>query len=726
MSFLSCGCLAVTFEPPLTNEPVACLWRFARRHVRLWLWSVVCGIVVAVLWSGALVLTFPVIKSFLQGQHLSEYVGEELAAAELDALALEHELTSIQARAAELETTSPIASKAMARVLADQDRVQRRLSVAADRIARFAWLQSTVIPRLPRDAFSLLALFLGILVVATALKGLFIFLQDQLVSIVAERTVMDVRKALYRRLLQLDPQSVALNGQPQWLARFHHDLQLVTSGITLVAGDIVREPLKAVACLVAAFYFNWRLTLLAALVVPVAGVLFLLFSRRLKRATTRLLDSMTRLYQVLHETFDSLKIVIAFHGTPQLRRRFYKENRQYLAKARKLVRIDALSGPVTEMLGMTAIFVAVVPAAYLVLRGETDIAGIDLTSKPMDIAELSVLYASLAGCLDSVRKFSRYFPKLKRSLTAAERVFQTMHQPSLVPLPVRPALFSPPDVAVEFREVSFRYASPESLAGMAGPPASATSPQAGTPGHDVLRQLNLRLEAGTTTAIVGSNGCGKSTLLGLLMRFYDPTEGSVLVDGVDLRTVRPRDLRARIAVVSQETQLFAGTIAENIRYGRPEASRDEVIRAAARARVLEFSEQLPEGLETAIGQQGRQLSGGQRQRIALARAMLRDPAILLLDEPTSAIDALSAELIQEALAEFVRGRTTLWITHAFSAQMLPVIQRTVVLDRGRVIADGSHSQLLESCPLYAQLFGSSGSDLTSRGGSPAVDARAAA
>ena len=260
---------------------------------------------------------------------------------------------------------------------------------------------------------------------------------------------------------------------------------------------------------------------------------------------------------------------------------------------------------------------------------------------------------------------------------------------SLIHVPTEPQLLSRFRHQIEFREIAFEYARE------ADDSASRRL---------VLNGLNLSIRAGETVAIVGPNGSGKSTLVNLLPRFYDPSRGDVLIDGVNLKTVRVGDLREQIAIVPQETILFDDTIQANIRYGRPNASDEEVVEAARTAHVLSFAETLPMGLMTHVGEQGKQLSGGQRQRIALARAILREPSILILDEPTSAIDAQSEQLIHASLREFTRGRTTVLITHCLTPTLLEFVTRIIVIDRGRMIATGSHEELLENCLVYQRLW----------------------
>ncbi len=289
-------------------------------------------------------------------------------------------------------------------------------------------------------------------------------------------------------------------------------------------------------------------------------------------------------------------------------------------------------------------------------------------------------YGSLAGVSDPARRLSEVFSKLQRAAAAADRVYQALDREPTVCDPLQARVVGRHHRELEFADVSFRY----------------------TTGQTVLDRIQLRIPFGETLAIVGPNGCGKSTLANLIPRFFDPVSGSVRLDGVDLRELRLRELRCQIGLVTQETLLFDDTVLNNIRYGCPQASREAVIEAAKQAHAHKFIEQkLEQGYETIVGQGGGRLSGGQRQRIALARAILRDPAILILDEATSQIDLESEHLIHKVLEQFIRHRTTVIITHRLAT--LALADRIVVMDAGRVADLGTHEQLLARCDLYRRL-----------------------
>ena len=659
-------------------------------HRRPLLVSSVFAVLVAVLWGMNLSVAFPVVKVLLQGQSLGQYLEEEIGQAEQERALWSTRLLRTQARLAVLPEPRTNAQKAASlKLYKEQAEEQKKLSAAGRELWGMTLVRSYALPYLPGDRFDLLALILLALLVATLLKGLCIFVQDVLVGMVIERTVMDLRKTAFRRTLALDYQTVSLQGTPELMSRFTNDMNMLAYGLRLLGGKVIREPLKAVACIVGALYVSWQLTLLSLVFAPVAGFVFYRIGKKLKAASHRSMESMSRIYKTLEETFDASKVVIAFNGAPRHRRRFHRENKEYYRKAMRIVRIDALTSPATELLGFLAAFGALLPGAYLVLRGTNEIWELKLSNGQLDIADLTLLYVFLAGTIDPLRKLSSVYGKVKRSTAASDRIFALIDRQSLVTEVAEPIALPRLARAIAFSKIEFHYAAPDGTAAARRP---------------ILDDVNLTVAAGEIVAVVGENGSGKSTLVNLLPRFYDPTHGCVTLDGIDLRDVALADLRSQVGVVTQETQLFDDTIAENIRYGRSGATAAEVEAAARQARVLDFTRDLPDGLQTPVGEKGRRLSGGQRQRIALARAILRDPSVLILDEATSAIDATSERLIQEALAEFARGRTVFLITHAMTRTLLGFVTKVAVMDHGRLVGVGSHEQLHETCPVYRKLY----------------------
>lgn len=638
-------------------------------HRRLFILSAVFGLGVALLWGANLSVAFPVVKVLLQGQSLQEYADQE-ADWYRDEIA---------------EKTSKLDSLG-AEELKERARLQGKVAEQTGTLRRLNWVRGQVLPHLPRDAFDTMALVLLLLMVGTLLKGVGIYIQDVLVGSAVEKSVRGVREACFEHCLSLDYQTLANDGTAPLMARFTNDFTVMANGLKLMGGKVIREPLKAATCIVMAFLVNWQLTLLSLLFVPIFGLVFYRYGKALKAASHRMMESMSRIYETLAESFHALKIIIAFNGTGRQKEKFRRENREYYHKAMQVVKVDSLTNPTTELLGLAAVCVALLPGAYLVLRGTRGIWDIRLTTEVMDVARLSLLYAFLAGTIDPIRKLSSVYARLKRASAATDRIFELMDRiPRVVP-PELPQQVEPCHRSIEFRNVSFRYDG-----------QSGEAPEA-------ISKINLLVEAGEVLALVGGNGSGKSTLVHLLPRLFDPVEGSIRIDGIDIREIDPFELRKQIGIVTQEPLLFDDTVLENIRFGRPEASRDEVLEAARRALVTEFVEQFPDGYDTIVGERGGRLSGGQRQRVTLARAILRDPAILILDEATSAIDAISEDKILEVLGAFVKDRTVLMITHSLAPSVLELVTRVVVMDSGRITATGRHEDLLQSCPTYRQAY----------------------
>ena len=669
-------------------QSLARLIPFLWPHRRRFALSVVFGLFVAVLWGGNLTAVLPIVKVLFEEESLHESVKNSIDSYAAEIVAIEGSLEEVENNIADLKNQGQAGEKALVEQLQSRASREARLSDARWNHYTMTWVQLHVMPWVPTNQFQAFTWILVLFLVATAVKGLFIFIQDVLVGSVVELVVMSIRKQCFRRVLMLDYQSLSADGTADLMSRFTNDIQQMSFGLGLLGGRLVREPLKALICIVLAMMVNWRLTLLSMLFVPILGWVFYQYGKMLKRASRRMLESMSRIYKVLEETFVGIKVVIAFGGAPRHRRQFHQENKTFYRKAMRVVQIDALTKPTTELLGLLAVIVAMLPGAYLVLRGKTEIWEIRLASNPMDVSQLCLLYALLAGILDPCRKMSSIYSKLKTSTAAMDRVLELMDRKTDIRDPDVATPLPRLSRAIEFDHITYKYPNRELV------PARKTA----------LDDVNLKIAAGEVVAIVGENGCGKSTLINLMPRFFDPDRGEVRIDGVPIKQATLKDLRGQIGLVTQETILFDDTIFENIRYGKPDATPQEIELAAEKAHVTSFVNELPERFATSVGERGGELSGGQRQRIALARAILRDPALLILDEATSAIDAQSETLIHSALKDFVVGRTVLMVTHMLSNSLLGIVTRIVVMDDGQVIATGSHEKLLATCPQYQKLY----------------------
>ncbi len=656
-------------------------WAYRGRIVA----SGVAALFVALFWSLNLSAVYPVLQILSADNNLQQWVAKQIdenqKKAEDPARIARIDALRLQLKALEENPAAPDRDNTIRRDLREMSKLEGEQNEYSTKAYRYKVLQSTVIQHLPTGRFATFVWIVVGLIVSIALKGIFEFIQETLVGVVVHRTLFDFRNLFFRSAIHQDIHQLGEAGTTELMSRITNDTEQLGNGMKMLYGRVMLEPLKMLGCVVGACIISWQLTLMFVIVVLVAVVTLNKVSRSIKKAAKRVLERMSLLYKVLKESFDGLKLVKAFARESHERRRFRAANWDYYKRTIRVIRIDSAVGPLLETLGVMAVSLALVAGAYLVLEQKTHIFGLRMIDDPLGFEALITLYMFLATIADPVRKLSSVYTKMQSGMAAADRIY-ALHDrlPSILPNADGPRV--PPHAeSIEFRNVCFSYHA----------------------GQSVLNDVNLTVLAGETVALVGPNGCGKSTLLGLLPRFYDPDHGSVLVDGVPLRGANLRSLRKQLGLVTQDTVLFDDTIANNIAYGKPGATQLEVEAAAKKAHAHDFIETLTAGYQTRTGDMAAsKLSGGQKQRIALARAILRDPRILILDEFTSQIDGESEAKIYDALREFVVGRTTFLITHRRST--LELAHRIVVMDEGRIQAIGTHAELLVTSPTYRRLY----------------------
>jgi ATP-binding cassette subfamily B protein/subfamily B ATP-binding cassette protein MsbA len=489
-----------------------------------------------------------------------------------------------------------------------------------------------------------------------------------------------LRKKFFESVLKTDIQSFTEEGTSLMWTRFVQDIPYLSFALAAFYGRAIGEPLKIIACLALAAWINWPLLVFSLIVTPIALLLISGLGRKMKAHTIDSYAQDASTNTLVFELMQGLSTVQAYTMEQAERLKFRDAAQRCWNMGLRVVMFRALSKPAVELLGITFICMGVIAGAHLVLHRETHLFGIRISDNALEVEGLLVFFGTLVGMYDPLRKLGEVLPQIQMGLASADRLFPVLDALPRIVEPAQPKSIAKPHQTLGFENIHFQY----------------------NRSRPVLQGIDLSIPFGETVAIVGPNGCGKTTLANLLPRFFDPVQGRVTLDGVDLREIGLGDLRRRIGLVTQQTHLFDDTVANNIRYGSPDATDAQIIAAAEQAHAHEFIvQQLPNGYETMVGQAGCRLSGGQRQRVALARAILRNPEILILDEPTSQIDLQSESLIQDVLQRFVVGRTAIMITHRLA--LLAVAHRVIVMQGGKVLDVGRHEELLQRCPLYRQL-----------------------
>lgn len=635
---------------------------------------VTSALLVGVLWGANIGIAYPFLEIMFTGKTLQEWVRKEITDGEKQIVAGDTEIREQQARIPKLHDEERIRAENELAV------AERKLSLTKKRLRTAQQVQPWINRFAPQTAFRTVLCVVGALLIGSALKDLFFVGNMLFVERLVQLVIFDLRKQFYRQTLRLDAASLGQHSSSELLASFTSDINCLAVGLTNLLGKAVREPLRMLACVVGAAWVSWQLLLFSLLVAPPCLYLMNRLSKSLKRNSRKWLVEVARLFTRLAETFAGMQTVKAFTMEQYERARFHDTTKAIYRTSMRVCLYTSLIKPVTELFGVGVIALALVAGSYLVLTKETTLLGIKMCDRPLTAAQLMLFFGMLAGISDPARKMADVFGVIAAGAAASDRLLPLLDREPTIVDPPQPKSPTRPHRRLILDEISFHY----------------------QPAQQVLRGVSLDIAYGETVAVVGPNGCGKSTLVNLLLRFYDPISGSIRLDDVDLRDMRLRDLRERMGIVSQLTHLFDDTVANNIRYGAPRATDEEVIAAAKKAHAHRFIiEKLSDGYSTVVGQSGSRLSGGQRQRIALARAILRNPDILILDEATSQIDVESEQLIHKALAEFVQGRTAIMITHRLST--LALADRIVVMDAGRIIDVGTHQELMNRCGVYERL-----------------------
>ncbi len=535
---------------------------------------------------------------------------------------------------------------------------------SAEKILRYIPREMT-----PKNKTKAVAVFIIGIGIITVIRCTAKFVQEYVSQKIVQKSVNKLREETFAHALKMPTGYFAKERPSDTVSRIIRDSDLLGRAIKLMLGKALREPLNALFTVVLAFWLNWQLTLIFMLGAPFVFGIVAVFGKKMKKSTKKTLMAGSQMLAKLQETLSGLRVVKVYNRHDYENEKFKEINDRFLKHSLKMSKIDAATTPVMEVLGMAAGAAAIITGAYWVNYGRMD--------SPEEFFGLLIL---LGVAAESARKTSDVWNKIQEANAAAERVFDIMNapieyeKPDAVALPVLKN-------KIEFRDISFSY--------------PGTTVQA-------LKHINLTIQAGHNVAFVGSNGSGKTTLANLIPRFYDPDSGQILIDGQDIRDVSLFSLRSQIGMVTQDVVTFNDTIASNIAYGKPDATKEEIIEAAKRSFAHEFIEPLPDGYDTIIGEDNSGLSGGQLQRIIIARAILKNPPILIFDEATSQVDSESEAKIHKALEMVMKNRTSIIIAHRFSTVISSDV--IVVLNKGQIVDYGQHDELIKKCKVYQNLY----------------------
>ena len=514
----------------------------------------------------------------------------------------------------------------------------------------------------------ILALLVLCMPVIYAIKGLADYGRCYFLNYVAQNAIKDLRQDLCVKLLSLSHSFYVKNTSSKVMSRITNDINALQEALIKVPPTIIRDSLVIIGMIGGLFYLHWRYAFIIVVVLPVLGLPLAQFARKLKKASKDSMVQISEIYTSLQEILSGFSVIKSFCKEEHEEKRFAVNNKEYYNVQQRITRVDARTTPVMEFLSMTGV------AVVLWFGGKDVIDGV------WTLGDFTAFILAITQMYQPIKNFAQLNSTIQKAVAGSERVFEILDEKnSIYDLPNAKVLDSFSKDIV-YKNVNFSYEK----------------------GKQILRGINIDIKKGQTVAFVGSSGSGKSTIANLVLRFYDVDNGEILVDGINIKDLKLSSLRDKIGVVSQDVFLFNDTIKYNISYGKMDATDEEIETVAKAANAHKFISKMPKGYNTLIGERGMKLSGGEKQRIAIARAMLKNPPILVLDEATSALDSESEKLVQEAIETLMKNRTVILIAHRLSTVINA--DKIVVIDKGCVAEVGKHQELLDKGGIYSKLY----------------------
>ena len=500
------------------------------------------------------------------------------------------------------------------------------------------------------------------------IKGFADYGKTYFLNYVAQNAIKDLRQDLYTKLISLSHNFYVTHTSSKVMSRVTNDINALQGALLKVPPTIIRDGLIIIGMIGGLFYLHWKYAFFIVVVLPVLGIPLAQFARKLRKASKDSMVQISEIYTSLQEMLSGFTVIKSFCREKHEEKRFAVNNKDYYNVQQRIVRVDARTTPVMEVLSMTGVSIVLW------------FGGKDVINGAWTLGDFTAFILAVQQMYQPIKNFSQLNSTIQQAVSASERVFEILDEENKI--------FNLPDAKnidvfskdIVYKNVSFEYEQNKSI----------------------LKNINIDIKKGQTVAFVGSSGSGKSTIANLLLRFYDVNSGEILVDGTNIKNLTLESLRDKIGVVSQDVFLFNDTVKYNIAYGKLDAGDEEIENAAKAANAHKFISAMPDGYNTLIGERGMKLSGGEKQRIAIARAMLKNPPILVLDEATSALDSESEKLVQEAIETLMKNRTVILIAHRLST--VKNADQIIVIDKGTVVERGKHQELLDKNGVYAKLY----------------------